>query len=78
VSTDPIRETTGRDAWEAAYCKAFRAEARERGWTAENIESGWLDEWPREAWLAAGSRGVSAAECGAHDVQVAETEAANA
>jgi hypothetical protein len=69
--------TTTRRDWVAAYRAAFRAAAKARGWTTENIESGWLDDcMPGDAWLLRGDRNPS--EVAAEDVIACEREAANA
>lgn len=66
-----------RDEWLAAYRAGFRAFARARGWTDENIESGWLDDcMPEDAWRAHGDQ--PAAHIAAADVLACEIEAANA
>ncbi len=75
--TDQHKTTMTRQAWLAAYREGFRAFARSRGWTEENIESGWLDDcMPDDAWLSHGHQDPAGAA--AADVRACEIEAANA
>jgi hypothetical protein len=71
------KTTMTRREWIVAYCDAFRAVAKARGWTTDNIESGWLaDCMPGDAWLSHGHR--DPAKVAAEDVIACEREAANA
>lgn len=74
---DRLSEAYDAD-WSAAYCAAFRAHAKARGWTEANIESGWLDEMPRQALIDWGWDGTDPAHVAAHDVEVCECEARDA
>lgn len=63
--------------WKAAYCTAFRAAAKARGWSDENIESGWLDDMPTHACIAHAWEGTDPTQIAATDVIECEREAAN-